>query len=66
MEALKRLLVRYADFRIDDGEVEAIKEELLRVPSLDRTYDVNIADRDGVVHAMVEKTIYIRRRAAAA
>ncbi len=52
----------YADFHISDAEVETIKNELAQLPSLDRTYSVNIVDREGTVHALVEKTIYISRR----
>ena len=36
--------------------------ELADQPAIDRVYQVDLVDRDGVVHASVEKTIYIRRR----
>ncbi len=54
----------YARFLIDQSEVDAIKAELDRVPKLDRVYHVDFVDHDGAVHATVEKTIYIRRKAA--
>ena len=52
----------YACFRLDEQEIEGIKTELTREPSVDRVYHVNLTDRDGVVHASIEKTIHIRRR----
>jgi hypothetical protein len=32
--------------------------ELTRVPKLDRVFVVELVDREGVVHAVVEKTIH--------
>ncbi len=54
----------YARFVLDDGEIEAIKDELTRQASVDRAYQVDLTDREGVVHATVEKTIYVRRKNA--
>jgi len=51
-----------ARFVIDEAETEAIKAALAGEKSIDRVYQVDLADRDGVVHASVEKTIYIRRK----
>ena len=53
----------YADFEVDDGEVEAIRGSLDVGESTDRVYDVELVDADGVVHAEVEKTLYVRRDA---
>ncbi len=52
----------YARFKIDPAEVEAIKEELTRLPSVDRVYRVSLVDSSGITHAEVEKTLYIRRK----
>lgn len=52
----------YARFVVSDDEVEAIKELTAREPSVDRVYTVDLVDAEGVVHATVKKTIYIRRR----
>ncbi len=52
----------HARFVIDDKELETIKSELVHEPALHRIYQIDLADRDGVVHTSVEKTIYIRRR----
>ena len=51
-----------ARFVIDEAETVAIQRELADQPSLDRVYRVDLVDKDDVVYASVEKTIYIRRR----
>ena len=51
-----------ATFVIDDAELEAIRAATASGEAIDRTYKVDLVDRDGVVHASVEKIIYIRRR----
>jgi len=55
----------YAKFVIEPDEIESIKDELTRHKSIERVYQVNLADRDGKVHAEVEKTLYIARKRAA-
>jgi hypothetical protein len=50
----------YAHFKIDQPELDAIRDELTRARSLDRVYTVELADKVGVVHASVEKVIYVR------
>jgi acyl-coenzyme A thioesterase PaaI-like protein len=52
----------YARFAIEEEESEAIKAALAGQPSLDRVYQVDLVDQDGVVHASVEKVLYIRRK----
>ncbi len=51
-----------ARFVIDEAETDTIKEALVKQEAIDRVYQIDLADRDGVVHASVEKTIYIRRK----
>lgn len=51
-----------ATFRIDDAEVDTIRQLTENGEPVDRVYNVDLVDRDGVVHASVEKTIYIRKR----
>lgn len=50
-----------ATFRLDDTELEAIRSATATGDSVDRTYNVDLLDGDGVVHASVEKVIYVRR-----
>ncbi len=52
----------YARGVIEDGEIEAIKEELKDRPSIDRTYRVELVDAAGALHAWVDKTIFIARK----
>jgi acyl-coenzyme A thioesterase PaaI-like protein len=54
----------YATFTLDEAELSEIRRLLESAPSLDRVYTVELKDSAGVVHARVEKTIYIRKNAA--
>lgn len=54
----------YARFVIEPAETDAIRAALAEQPAVDRTYTVDLVDKDGVVHASVEKVIYIRRKGA--
>lgn len=51
----------FATFRITDEELDAIRSAAASGEPLDRTYNVDLTDAAGVVHATVEKIIYIRR-----
>lgn len=50
----------HATFQLKDEEIERIKQLLEKEESIDRHYQVDLVDQDGIVHATVEKTIYIR------
>jgi acyl-coenzyme A thioesterase PaaI-like protein len=52
----------YARFLLDQAELDAIRAALETERSVDRTYAVELVDREGVVHARVEKVIHIRRK----
>lgn len=52
----------HARFVLDEKELQTIVSELSRVPSLERVYQVDLVDAEGVVHASVEKLIYIRKK----
>lgn len=49
----------YADFMVTDDEIAAIRSALAESGELDRSFTVEIKDRQGVVHAVVERTVYI-------
>lgn len=51
-----------ATFLLSPDVVAGIRDELIRAPKLDRVFVVELVDRDGVVHAVVEKTIHVSRR----
>lgn len=52
-----------ARFILTQEEIDEIVAVLARQPSLDRTYTIELTDADGVVHAVVEKVIHIRKKA---
>jgi hypothetical protein len=54
----------YARFVIPEEEIQTIRRRLETEPSVDRIYRVDLVDEAGVVHAEVEKTVYIRRKDA--
>ena len=56
----------HARFLMGDAEIQEIRGLLETEPSIDRVYTTELTDADGVVHATVEKTIYIRKRDGAA
>ncbi|HUL58522.1 MAG TPA: DUF4442 domain-containing protein [Anaeromyxobacteraceae bacterium] len=51
-----------ARMAVDAAELDAIRAALEAARSVDRVYRVDLADAAGVVHASVEKTVYVRRR----
>ncbi len=52
----------FARFVLDERELDAIRNALTYSRSVDRTYQVELTDREGVVHASVEKVLYIRAK----
>ena len=51
-----------ARFVLRDEELRAIEAGLAEEPHIDRNYLVDLVDAEGVVHASVEKTIYIQKK----
>jgi acyl-coenzyme A thioesterase PaaI-like protein len=51
----------HARFALDEEELSSIRAALQTSRSVERVYPVELRDREGVPHAVVEKTIYIRR-----
>ena len=56
----------YARFQLEESEIAAIRNLAESHASIERVYHVDLADAEGVVHASVEKTIYIRKNRTAA
>jgi len=56
----------FARFTLDEKELELIRSKLQQIPSLERTYHVDLTDKDGVTHAAFEKIITIRRKTGTA
>jgi len=53
----------FARFVLEEEETAEIRRILETAPRTDRVYSVDLVDADGVVHAAIEKTISIRKRA---
>ena len=54
----------FAAFRLDDAELDAIRSATATGSPVDRTYNVDLVDAEGAVHASVEKLIYVKRKRA--
>lgn len=52
----------YATFRLDDAEVESVKEAVAENGKVDRHYRIELLDAEGIVHAEVEKTVFVAAR----
>ena len=52
----------FATFKIDDAELATVREIAEKGEPFDRVYNVDLVDGDNVVHASIEKTIYIRKK----
>ena len=52
----------HARFVVDDAELDAIALALQGQRAIDRVYRIDLTDANGVVHATVEKVVYIRRK----
>lgn len=52
----------FATFRLEDAELEEIRNRTANGEPVDRTYNVELVDAEGVVHASIEKVIYIKRK----
>jgi acyl-coenzyme A thioesterase PaaI-like protein len=54
----------FARFLLTEEEISTIRALAAETRSIDRVYTVDLADASGVVHATIEKTIYIRKNPA--
>lgn len=54
----------YATFHVSEQETEEIKKALESERSVDRVYQIELVDKEGEVHAVVEKKIFIKRKAS--
>ena len=55
----------FAKFVLAEEELSAVKDVLSYAPSVERVYFVELVDAKGVVHAFIEKTVYIRKKEGA-
>lgn len=52
----------YADFNLSNDEINEIKRLAESAKSVDRIYEVELKDKEGLVHAQIEKTLYISKK----
>ncbi|HSK72054.1 MAG TPA: DUF4442 domain-containing protein [Pyrinomonadaceae bacterium] len=52
----------FADFVLTEEELGEIKKILETEKSIDRIYTVELADKTGKIHALIEKTLYIAKK----
>ena len=52
----------FAEFLLTPEEIREIKGLAENARSIDRVYNVELKDKDGVVHAQIEKTLYISKK----
>jgi acyl-coenzyme A thioesterase PaaI-like protein len=53
----------FARFLLEEEEIREIRRLLEASSPIDRVYTVDLADAAGVVHASVEKTVHVRKKA---
>lgn len=52
----------YVDFSLDRGEIAEIVKLAEEARSVDRIYNVELKNGGGLVHAEIEKTVYIAKK----
>jgi acyl-coenzyme A thioesterase PaaI-like protein len=52
----------HAAFRLDQEEIDRIRDDLSHTESIDRVYNIDLADEKGTTCATVEKVIHIRKK----
>lgn len=52
----------FADFNLSSEEIDEIKRLAETAKSVDRIYNVELKDKEGLVHARIEKTLYIAKK----
>ncbi len=51
-----------AEFRIDEAELEAIREAAASGQKVDRNYTITLVDDQGEAHAVIDKVVQIRKK----
>jgi acyl-coenzyme A thioesterase PaaI-like protein len=52
----------HARFLVPEAETEAIREALETQRSVNRVYTIELKSDDGTVHAVIERTVYVRKQ----
>jgi acyl-coenzyme A thioesterase PaaI-like protein len=53
----------HATFTLTPAELDGFREALRTERAVEPVYTVNLVDAEGVVHAIIEKTLHIRKKA---
>jgi len=53
----------YADFQVTAADLATIRADIARDGRTRRTYTIELKDEQGIVHAVVERTVYIADKA---
>lgn len=54
----------FVDFNLHEEEIDEIRRLADTSRSIDRIYNLELKDKSGVVHATIEKTLYISKKRA--
>jgi acyl-coenzyme A thioesterase PaaI-like protein len=52
----------YVRFELADAEIATVKQAVAEDGPVNRTYEVDVVDADGVVHATVENVVHVAER----
>lgn len=52
----------YAHFKVTEDDLAEIRQVLETEKKLDKIYNVELVNKEGVVHATIEKTIYVAKK----
>jgi acyl-coenzyme A thioesterase PaaI-like protein len=52
----------FAEFNLSETEIDEIRQLAEESKSVDRVYNLELKDKHGTVHAVIEKTIYISKK----
>jgi len=52
----------YATFIMNEDEIKSIQNGLHDTPSIERGYHIELVDEQGTIHAVIDKTVYIRKK----
>ena len=52
----------FATFTLGDEELDAVRAATASGEPVNRTYNVDLVDAEGVIHASIEKVIYVKRK----
>jgi hypothetical protein len=52
----------FAEFLLTENELNEIREILKNQKSVDRVYNVELKDKNGIIHCLIEKTLYIANK----